>query len=180
MEKEREITYLLFDLIVKQLERMSEQNRAIRRVEVTDSSLELTMKTGEEYRIDINRVHLTGEEKGRDYKDGSTAGANEECGLPEEDWARLTHSCETVIQFLEYDKRKMEELATLLPDFPLGKAFPDDRGDSGPAPGIPGQGVGTGIREITRIRERTGFNSCMDHHQTLYLGEENISKGGEI
>ncbi|SIT05258.1 hypothetical protein SAMN05421790_11150 [Kroppenstedtia eburnea] len=120
MEKEQEITYLLFDLIVKQLEGMSEQNRAIRRVEVTDSSLELTMKTGEEYRIDINRVHLTEEEKGRVTRMDRQQG-NRGKQIAEEDWARLAHSCETVIQFLEYDKRKMEELATLLPDFPWKK-----------------------------------------------------------
>lgn len=120
MEKEQEITCLLFDLIVKQLEGMSEQNRAIRRVEVIDSSLELTMKTGEEYRIDINRVHLPEEEKGRVTRMNRPQ-EDREKRIAEEDWARLVQSCDTVIQFLEYDKQKMEELATLLPDFPWEK-----------------------------------------------------------
>lgn len=119
MKNEREITYLIFDLIVKQLEGMSEQNRFIRRVEVTDSSLELTMKRGEEYRIEINRVHPPDEEKGQITM---MKRQSDEAGKRmAENWEELIHSCETVIQFLEYDKRKMEELASLLPDFPWEK-----------------------------------------------------------
>lgn len=120
MEKEREIAYLIFDLIVKQLEGMSEQDRSIGRVEIIGSSLELTMKRGEEYRIEINRVHSPEKKKGR-ITMMERQSDKDERRIAVENWEELVHSCETVIQFLEYDKQKMEELSSLLPDFPWDK-----------------------------------------------------------
>ncbi|PTX58861.1 hypothetical protein C8P63_11443 [Melghirimyces profundicolus] len=121
MENRKELTYLIFDLIVKQLEETPEQDRIISRLEVADSALELTLKTGEEYRIDVKRLNSPSDEKERmpllDHQREEESGKR----IPAEHWDELAQSCETVIQFLEYDKRKMEELSELVPDFPWKK-----------------------------------------------------------
>lgn len=119
MGNDQELTYLLFDLIVKQLNQMEEDERMIQRVEVVNQDMELTMKDGREYRIEINRIVAT-------HKELNTAMDSREEEQPEiiipvEDWEELLKACQKVLQFLEYDEKKMEKLAEFVPEFPWKK-----------------------------------------------------------
>ncbi|MDA8352786.1 MAG: hypothetical protein M0Z65_06270 [Firmicutes bacterium] len=114
-----DVTYMVFELIVKQLEEMPEEERLIQRVEVVSSGLEVALKSGEAYRINITPLDSTGEEKERMAM--TTSERATEVRISTEDWDELVHRCDMMIRFLEYDKRKMEELSTLVPDFPWDK-----------------------------------------------------------
>ncbi|SMO94377.1 hypothetical protein [Melghirimyces algeriensis] len=116
MRDAKEVTSLIFRLIVQQLENMPEQDRLICRVEALASELDITLKSGEEYRVRISRINPSyGNEESMVDRNQEN---RREKRVAIEDWEDLIDTCETVIQFLEYDKKKMEELTSLVPDFP--------------------------------------------------------------
>ncbi|GGE24000.1 hypothetical protein GCM10011571_27650 [Marinithermofilum abyssi] len=108
MGKEQEVAYLLFDLLVRQLETMAEQERRIQRLEVFERRLDLTLKDGSAYVVDVrSREEEVGEMT-------PTDGIH----VSEEKWQELVQACQSVMQFLEYDKEKLRNLERVLPDFP--------------------------------------------------------------
>lgn len=121
--KEREITYLLFDLIVGHMERIPEEQRMIQRIEVNDDALEITLREGGHYRLEV-KPQTTNETAAQD--DGGEAQLrstdyrleDEQVTIPTEDWEQLVQACESLLELLEYDLRKMDELRQLAPQFP--------------------------------------------------------------
>ncbi|OYD06747.1 hypothetical protein [Paludifilum halophilum] len=121
MGNEKEVVYLLFDLIVHQLDRMKEEERLIQRIEVVDQSLELTMKDGQEYRIQVDQTADMAEQQGGGDEMKQSDNVSPMIEITPEEWDELLKACQMVLQFLEYDEKKMEELADLVPEFPWDK-----------------------------------------------------------
>ncbi|MDR6227544.1 hypothetical protein [Desmospora profundinema] len=123
MGKEREITYFLFDLIVGHMERIPEGQRMIQRIEVNGEGLDFTLREGGHYRMEVkkqpeNEIAAAKDGEGAALR-GSKYGAEEErVTIPLEDWEKLVQACESLLELLEYDQRKMDDLRQAFPQFP--------------------------------------------------------------
>lgn len=119
--KEQEIAYFLFDLIVGHLEQIPEEQRVIQRIEVSENGLNLTLRESEHYRLEVKPL----QEDEIEVEDGeeqrvrnSYRDEEERVEIPLDDWNALVQACESLLELMEYDQRKMNELRQAAPQFP--------------------------------------------------------------
>ncbi|PTM53260.1 hypothetical protein [Desmospora activa] len=123
MGKEQEITYLLFDLIVGYLEQIPEEQRMIQRIEVSEGGLDLTLRESGHYRLEVKALQndeIEVEENGEDepVRNSYLEEEDDRVEIPQEDWNALVQACESLLELMEYDQRKMNELRQTVPQFP--------------------------------------------------------------
>lgn len=127
MVKENEIAYWLFQLLVEDLEQMDEEERIVKRLEVSDETLDILMKSGEGFKVRVERADsdwMMEEESSMDNAssmDNTSSAGNSVIQISMKDWENLLQACEAVLNFLEYDQRKMQDVQQAIPDFPWDK-----------------------------------------------------------
>jgi hypothetical protein len=121
MVKEQEIAYWLFQLLVEDLEKMDEEERVVRRLEVLDETLDILMKSGEGFKVRVERADLDWRAKGESEMENASSAESNTIQISVEDWENLLEACEAVLNFLEYDQRKMRDVQQATPDFPWDK-----------------------------------------------------------
>ncbi|MFC4075311.1 hypothetical protein [Salinithrix halophila] len=127
MGNEKDVARTLFRLIVSQLEATKQENRLFSRIELVGDCLEVALAGGKEYRIEVKPVQSPGDQADGERSGESVYSSNKPLEeqdvviVPAEEWEELLRTCELVVQFMEYDKEKMKDLAALVPDFPWEK-----------------------------------------------------------
>lgn len=99
MLKEQDILQWLFQMIVEHVEKTGEDERLIRRLEVTDDGLDLHTKDGLHFQIIVQNPSAASAQR-RDIGSAFARLSGEGIHLPCSDWETLIEACESMLQYL--------------------------------------------------------------------------------